>query len=141
MDTNSKLALVDENVFPSDDVIALALGETHPLYQGLLKVLEKHNIGTEWRYYKDGKAWLCKCQYKKKTIVWLSAFEGYIQAGIYVPLRLLDQIIGVDFSAVQKEKIQSTKNVGKTQPLIFDVKSSEVLVDLEKAVVFKLAAR
>ena len=23
----------------------------------------------QWRYYKDGKAWLCKVQKKKKTIV------------------------------------------------------------------------
>ena len=67
MDTIRKLVLVDDDVFPSDDVIAQVLGEAYPLYQDLLKVLEKHDIGTEWRYYNDGKAWLCKCQHKKKT--------------------------------------------------------------------------
>lgn len=32
----------------------------------------------EWRYYKDGKSWLCKITQKNKTIVWISLWEPFL---------------------------------------------------------------
>ncbi|PKP08994.1 MAG: hypothetical protein CVU09_13085 [Bacteroidetes bacterium HGW-Bacteroidetes-4] len=37
----------------------------------------------QWRYYNDGKAWLCKVSYKKKTVFWLSVWEAYFKVAFY----------------------------------------------------------
>lgn len=46
-----------------------------PLFQTYLELQNIFTIiglSSEWRYYNDGKSWLCKVTHKKKTIVWIS---------------------------------------------------------------------
>lgn len=57
-----------------------------------------------WRYYKDGKAWLCKVQKKRRTIVWMSAWKGYMQATVYVPGKFIEDIYSLDISEGMKAK-------------------------------------
>lgn len=89
----------------------------------------------------DGKAWLCKVQKKKKTIVWMSAWKGFIKAAVYIPERLLDQVYELPVSHETKERIRATKNVGKSKPCIFDIRNQKVLTDLEKVMLFKIQAK
>ena len=92
----------------------------------------------EWRYYRDGKAWLCKVQKKKKTIVWMSAWTGYLKAAIYIPIRLLDNVYVLKISEDIKKKIESTKAIGKSKPCIFEVKDEKILADFEKVMQYKI---
>ena len=68
MDTKNELGLKDESLFPDDEVLSLALGKSFPAYEAMIDLFNKNELVHEWRYYKDGKAWLCKVQKKKKTI-------------------------------------------------------------------------
>jgi uncharacterized membrane protein len=95
----------------------------------------------EWRYYHDGKTWLCKIQKKKKTIVWMSAWKGFMQATIYFPLKFLETVLALDISEKAKEKITNTKNVGKSKPCIFEIRSKEILNDFEKVMNFKINSK
>lgn len=38
-------------------------------------------LSPEWRYYNDGKSWLCKMLSKKKNLFWLSIWEGCFRGG------------------------------------------------------------
>lgn len=69
---NEQQALRDVEIYPSEAVLAEVLGAALPAYHQLIDRLKEADITTEWRYYKDGKAWLLKAVYKKNTPVALS---------------------------------------------------------------------
>ncbi|MFH1014205.1 MAG: DUF3788 family protein [Thermoplasmatota archaeon] len=141
MDTINNIELKDENIYPDESVLSAILDKSYESYQQLLELFKKYELKYEWRYYRDGKVWLCKVQKKKKTIVWMSAWKGFMQATIYFPFGLLESIVSLDIKKELKEKITNTKNVGKSKPCIFEVRSKEVLIDFEKVMKFKIDCR
>jgi hypothetical protein len=141
METINNIELRDENVIPDDRVLAGILGESFPAYQALIKLFDDNQLTHEWRYYRDGKAWLCKVQKKDKTIVWMSAWKGYMQATIFFPEKYIEPILGLDISEKQKKKIRITKNTGKSRPCIFEVKTADILEDFNTVMQFKFKAK
>jgi hypothetical protein len=141
MDTTNTIKLTDENTFPDESVLKKVLGRSYNAYLELLKLYENYDLVYEWRYYRDGKAWLCKVQKKKKTIVWMSAWKGYMQATIFLPERYIDDILKLSISDGTKNKIMKTKNVGKSKPCIFEIKNKKALRDLEKVMKFKILTK
>ena len=141
MDTINNIELRDEHVYPDDQVLRSVLGPSFTVYKSLLNLFDIHDMSYEWRYYHDGKAWLCKVQQKKRTIVWMSAWKNFMQATIYFPLRLINNVLELDISEVQKEKILNTKNVGKSKPCIFEVREASILEDFEKVMLLKIKTK
>lgn len=141
MESDGIIQLRDEAVYPDKSVLKAALGESFEAYEHLLELFTKNELTYEWRYYKDGKAWLCKVQKKKKTIVWMSVWEGFIQTAIYFPVRLLDEILDLDISEDLKVKISETKNVGKSKPCIFKIHDGSILSDFEKVMLLKIRSK
>lgn len=141
MDTINNIELRDESVYPDETVLKDALGQSYEAYIDLLSLLQREQLNYEWRYYKDGKAWLCKAQKKNRTIVWMSARKGYMQATVYFPLKSLDAVLALDISDYTKEKIINTKNVGKSKPCIFEIRTKEILVEFEKVMKLKIASK
>lgn len=141
MDSKEQLQLTDENTYPDDSIIKKALGRSYNAYLELLKLYDDNDLTYEWRFYKDGKAWLCKVQKKKKTIVWMSAWKGCIKAAIYFPERFLKEIYKLGISDETKERIKKTKNVGKSKPCLFEIRNKKALKDLEKVMKFKMVAK
>ncbi len=138
MDDKKTPELRDESTYPDDKVLSEVLGESYEIYTALLDLFERNDMIPEWRYYKDGKAWLCKVQRKKKTIVWMSAWKGYMQATLYFPLRLLNDILALDISEDLKEHFVNTKNVGKSKPCTFTIREQVILPDFEKVMQLKI---
>ena len=67
-----KPCLIDENIFPDDDVLTEYLGDSKAAFDIYLEFVNRILIGSqaEWRYYKDGHNWLLKVTKKssqKKT--------------------------------------------------------------------------
>lgn len=141
MTSDNIIQLKDEAIFPDDSVIKPALGKSFEAYLELLDRFDKNELTHEWRYYKDGNAWLCKVQKKKKTIVWISVWKGFIQAAIYFPVRLLDNILELDINQNLKENFLETKNVGKSKPCIFNIYDKEILDDFEKVMILKIKSK
>ena len=141
METINKIELNDESVFPDEQLLKAILGKSYNAYSELLKLYDDNKMDYEWRYYKDGKAWLCKVQKKKRTIVWMSAWKGYMQATVYFPEKYIDGIYELDISEEMKEKIRETKNIGKSKPCIFEIRNKNVLEDFNKVMQFKIIAK
>ena len=138
MDTINNIELKDEDIFPDEKILLNVLGKSYEAYTTLIELYDKNEMKHEWRYYRDGKAWLCKVQKKKKTIVWMSAWTGYLKAAIYIPIRLLDNVYALKISEDIKKKIESTKAIGKSKPCIFEVKDEKILADFEKVMQYKI---
>ncbi len=141
METINKIELTDENTFPNESVLKRVLGRSYSAYLELLKLFDNNDLALEWRYYRDGKAWLCKVQKRKRTIVWMSAWKGYMQAAIYLPERYIEDIFKLSISEDTKNKIMKTKNVGKSKPCIFEIKNKKALRDFEKVMKFKIQTK
>ena len=122
METNNNIELRDETVYPDDTVLSGILGDSFSAYQALIKLFDDNQLTHEWRYYKDGKAWLCKVQKKDKTIVWMSAWKGYMQATIYLSEKYIEKVLSLDISEELKENLRSTANTGKLTAVYFQIK-------------------
>ena len=141
METINNIELRDESVYPDEGVLKRILADSYPAYCELLALYDRHQLGHEWKYYHDGKAWLCKVQKGKRTIVWMSAWQGYMQATIYFPEKYIEGIYQLDIPYERKEKIRQTKNTGKSKPCIFQVESTDVLEDFNKVMQYKIASK
>ena len=94
-----------------------------------LQSLTDAGIDFEWRYYKDGKAWLGKASYRKKTIVWISLWENLVTAGFYFTQKTRPGVLDLPLSPGMKTLFAEAKPVGKLIPLILDIKDETSLPD------------
>ena len=132
--------LKDPDLFPSAEVLQNALGsEVNEVLETFLDTVTNADYGLtyEWRYYNDGKLWLCKVSNKKKTVLWLSVWEGYFKVGFYFTEKHLEGIAALDISEGIKEDFYKMKPSGRLLPMIFDISQKKQLEDLLKVVVFK----
>jgi hypothetical protein len=141
MESKDKKELTDKSVYPDESILRGVLGRSYQAFCALLELFDRNEMLHEWRYYDDGKAWLCKVQKKKRTIVWMSAWEGFIKAGIYIPERLMDKVYELPISEETKERIRMTKNVGKSKPCIFDIRNQKILKDMDMVMQFKIQTK
>ena len=141
METINTIQLSDQNVYPDEAVLRGVLGRSYRAYCALLGLFGELELAHEWRYYHDGKAWLCKVQRKKRTIIWMSAWKGFMKATVYVPLRLLDDVLALPLADGTKHRIQATTNVGKSKPCIFEIRNQKILRDLRRVAEFKIHAK
>ncbi|WP_260393693.1 DUF3788 domain-containing protein [Dysgonomonas mossii] len=98
---------------------------------------KEYALTLEWRYYNDGKAWLGKAVYKKKTIFWLSVWEGFFKTSFFFTEKHLEAIAKLDISGTIKDEFAKAKTIGKLIPMIFDVNKENQLGDLLTVVWFK----
>jgi len=137
-----KQLLTNPEIFPSEDVLKNAMGNVYGVFDEAERLLiqDKFALFFEWRYYKDGD-WLCKVQYKKKTIFWLSVWEGFFQTGFFFMERHLSDINELDISQQIKDDLKAVKRVGKFVPLVMKINKKEQLSDLLKIVSYKKGAK
>lgn len=141
METINTIELNNESIYPDESVLKGVLGNAYSAYNELLKIFMNNEMIYEWRYYKDGKSWLCKVQKKNKTIVWMSAWKNYMQACIYFPERQIEGVLNLEISKTLKNKIINTKNVGKSKPCIFEIRTNDILDDFNKVMNYKLIVK
>jgi hypothetical protein len=141
VETINNIELKDENIYPDETVLRSVIDKAYDVYARLLEYFDRNEMVHEWRYYDDGKAWLCKVQKKNRTVVWMSAWKGYLQAVIYFPEKYLDKLYELDLTEEAKQKIRSTRNIGKSKPCIFEIRDDTIFNDFSKVVNFKIACK
>ena len=141
MEQINNIELQDGNIYPDDNVLKNILGESFEAYSNLLKLFDEHEMTYDWRYYKDGKAWLCKVQKKARTIVWMSAWKGYMKATIYFPPKYIDELQKLNLDEETKRTILETKNVGKSKSCTFDIRNKGIIKEFSKVMEYKLETK
>lgn len=140
---NDTILLREKEIEPTDKVLENALGkELFIIYQELIEIFtNEFSLETQWRFYKDGKAWLCKIVYKKKTILWLSIWEGYIKTGFYFTEKTGIGVLELDIDNKIKAEFEQAKPVGKLIPLIMDINQENQIEDLKEIIKYKKALK
>lgn len=135
-----QMLLRDSNIYPSDDILKSVLGDTiYSVLESFLKIItnEEYGLTVEWRFYNDGKAWLCKVVHKKKTILWLSIWTGFFKISFYFTEKYLENIEVLDVSETIKKEFSKAKPVGRLIPMIVNVTDRNQVDDLLTIVRFK----
>jgi len=91
----------------------------------------------EWRYYNDGKAWLCKVVFKKKTIFWLSVWDGFFKTGFYFVERHCPGIHELEIDESIKQNLRLAKPSGTLYPVGLVLNREEQIPDLLKIIEYK----
>ena len=117
------------------------MGSLYPLYTELVDLLESDEIGLgiEWRYYKDGKAWLCKITRKKKTVVWMSAWQDHLHLGFYFTEKTGVGIPELEIGPALKESYATADPIGKMKPLTLELSKPGQLKDLGELLRYKIS--
>jgi len=134
-----KPLLNNPEIPPSDELLKKILGGTFRVYEEMLKTITagEYGLTPEWRYYNDGKAWLCKMVFKKKTVFWLSVWNGYFKAGFYILERHCTGIGELDIDPGIKEALSKEKPFGTLYPVTLEMRKKEQIKDLLTLIDYK----
>lgn len=141
MEQINNIELIDPTIYPTNELLENVLGNSFDVYQEVLLVYDKLGLKPEWRYYRDGKAWLCKVVKGKKTIVWMSAWKNYMQATVYFPEKCINNVLALDISETTKNAINNTNNVGKSKPCMFKLDEHIVIKDFTEVMQYKISLK
>lgn len=135
----AQILLRDPKVFPGPEVLKDSLKDAYTIYEEFMSSITglEYELAPEWRYYNDGKVWLCKVIYKKKTIFWLSVWDEFFKVSFYFTKVTSKGVTDLTIRKSIKDKLISSKPVGKLIPLVVDVRKKEQLKDILKLVSYK----
>lgn len=136
---NQTMLLREANIEPTKKVLENVLGKKLlDVYIELLNLTTNElGIEYEWRYYKDGKAWLFKAVYKKKTIFWLSVWDGFIKTSFFFTEKTRQGIFDLTISDEIKKGFSKAKPTGKLIALILDIDNIEQLNNFREIASYK----
>jgi len=125
-----KPCLKDKNEYPNDEVLSRYLGEVKDIWDSFIDFLKESYplFSTEWRYYNDGKNWLCKITKKKKTICWVSVYNNMFKTTFYFAEKAEDLIKSSKLENEYIDQFLNGKKYGKIKGITVDIKK---LTDLE----------
>lgn len=132
----------DRNIFPDNDVLKKALKDKFEVFQELEISITNdiHKLVHEWRYYNDGKAWLYKAQYKKKTVLWLTVVSTGFIVTFYFNEKNYEGVFGLPIANTIKENFQNVELVGKLHPLQIYVNNFNQISDIQEIIEYKKKA-
>ena len=133
--------LTNPQLPPTPALLQEALGDNFVNFNDVMKLLGNYDIISEWNYYKDGKSWLCKALYKKKTILWLSVWNDCFKLSFFFTEKTKVGIESLEISQAIKERFNQQKGAGKLIPLIIDVRDCTLLSDIEQIVEYKMRCK
>ncbi len=136
-----KPSLNNSDVYPDDVVLKTELADAFEPFELWRESLKSDDFGMdiEWRYYKDGGSWLCKATKRKKTVCWLSVWEGYFKIGFYFTDKNASDIEVLPISPVAKAEFANGKYYGKLKHLGFEVRDASDLSDLSTVMKYKIS--
>jgi len=133
--------LKDPLIPPSDEVFKNALGFSYPAFVELTRRVTDSGLALDWRYYKDGKAWLCKVIFKKKTIFWLSVWDKHFKITFYFTEKTGKGLLELDIKTELKEIFNHGKPIGKLIPLTIAIQKKEQINDILEIAEYKKALK
>ena len=139
IETMETQLLKEEHIYPGNDILKKALGNSFNVYEELHTAVTSPGLDLvpEWRYYKDGGAWLCKVCHRKNTVFWLSVWDGFFRVAFYFTEKHRPAIEKLEISRNIKSDFAMSRAVGRLLPLVLMITSEEQLPDLLKIIEFK----
>jgi hypothetical protein len=134
--------LNDPDAFPTAELLEQALGRAFPALRAFTDTLrsDEFRLNPEWRFYRDGKAWLCKITSGKRTVAWLSVWRGCFKVALYFTEKTGAGIDDLAIAESLKDQYRSNRPVGRLKPLVMEVKKKAQLRDVHALLRYKMSA-
>ena len=136
-------ALRDSAIEPNDAVLAKALATAHPAYGAFIAALGAPplELGADWRYYRDVRAWLCRIVAGKRTVSWLSVWPGYFKVTTYFGPKQAEAAHRLAVDAPLLAAFEASGKGRKNRYFMIDVADAAQLPDLYRILRFKRECR
>lgn len=142
MSQSESLRLSDKNILPTEDYIFSIIGENKIFWQTIMNYLSIafKDIAGSWNYYNDGKQWLFKCVWKKKTILWAAILDNTFSITFWFGDKAEPVIEMSDLPQTIKDNFKSAKKYGsiRSASIIIkdhtDVDNVLKLIDIKKKI-------
>jgi hypothetical protein len=134
------LILSDKEIIPTDEYVYSVLGEKKIFWQDLMKYLSENHkdfIGS-WNYYNDGKQWLFKMVWKKKTIFWAGILKDTFRISFYFGDKAESKIFESDLPQTVKDNFITAKRYGKIRAISTKIYSLSDIEVIKKLVTLKI---
>ena len=133
-----EIMLREKEVYPDGKILESILKGNYIVYGQLMDAISSPEleISTVWNYYNDGKSWLCKAFHKRKTIFWLSVWDGFFKVSFFFTEKTSEGIATLDIKGKIKEEFCQSKSTGRLIPLIINV-DKDNLEDVLKVATYK----
>jgi hypothetical protein len=125
MAENETLMLTNSLVHPTDEIIFSYIGEKQEYWKAIMLYMSELYLGSagEWNFYNDGKRWLFKMVYRKKTIFWAGILKDSFRVTFYLGNKAEAIIDESELPSSVKEEFKTAKRYGLIRPLTFLVNS------------------
>jgi len=132
--------LGEQKMYPSEEVLTNLLGSVYGVWKELETELAQDEFALTffWTYNQKSKFWMCTVSREKKSLIWITLWEGFFKVQLYFTEKQLDNTVELDISEQGKEYLRSSKLVGKLYPVFIEIDRQEKLADLLKIVKMKL---
>jgi hypothetical protein len=129
--------------FPTDKIIFSHLGKSKALWLGFFQFIADAypNFTQEWRYYRDGKSWLMKVQYKKKTVFWLSILKGAFRTTFYIHEKARKLVEASTISEELKDQYRTAKSFGKLRAMTVVYKNKKDIEFAKELIGIKMSIK
>ncbi len=132
--------LNDPGEYPDDAVLARHLGRAKLAWDAFAAGIASAfpGVSLEWRYYNDGKSWLCKVVNKKKTVCWVSVWDKCFKTTFYFMARHDKDIEALPIASELKHSYAAHDRVGKLRPFTIVVGTKKGLQSVFELVKYKI---
>jgi hypothetical protein len=136
-------ALNDAGEFPDDTVLARHLGASRRAWEAFIALLaaEFPQLSHEWRFYNDGKSWLCKVTSKAKTICWVSVWKKFFKVSFYFTAKAEAAISSSALDEAVKHAFLHPKGKCSLRPITTEVRKKADLKPISELIAIKLQAK
>ncbi len=140
---NRQMLLRDPDTEPTDTALENVMGANlYAQYHQLIELITtEFGMQYEWRYYNDGKAWLFKSTFRKKTVFWLSAWEGSLKISFYFSPKAADGMMKLTVSDAIKNDFAANAGKRKFIPLTIETVHEQPLENLREMIRFKISQK
>lgn len=116
-----QFVLSDPGVNPDDKVIHSHLKVEDAKRKDILKYMSEKYQGSagEWRFYNDGKQWLFKMQYKKKTVFWMAILDGAFRITFYFGGKAEQEILKSNLTDAARDQYLKGERYGNIRAISF----------------------
>jgi hypothetical protein len=139
MSEKENLLLTDKQIYPTDELIFSIIGDKKIFWQTIMNHMSNNfrdSLG-QWNFYNDGKRWLFKMVYKKKTIFWAGIITDTFRITFYLGNKAEAIIENSDLPQGIKEEFKTAKKYGLIRPVTFIVNDQTTVDNVLKMISIK----
>jgi hypothetical protein len=139
MSGKENLLLTDKQIYPTDELIFSIIGDKKIFWQTIMNHMSnnyRESLG-QWNFYNDGKRWLFKMVYKKKTIFWAGIIIDTFRITFYLGNKAEAIIENSDLPQGIKEEFKTAKKYGSIRPVTFIVNDLTAVDNVLKMISIK----